>query len=115
MTHVSMRYLSKEETVKDLRESKAILEEHMQKQVDYYAFPYGQKKDFGHATPELLQEIGFKAAFTTLWKRNNLRENPYRLRRVEVRPTDTMDDFQRYLIQKPDFRFLKQQIKNVLR
>ena len=115
MTHVSMRHLSKEQTVKDLRESKQLLEEHLQKQVDYYAFPYGQKKDFGHATPELLQEIGFKAAFTTLWKRNNLRENLYRLRRVEVRPTDTMDDFQRYLIQKPDFRFLKQQIKNVLR
>ena len=115
MNHVSMRHLSKEQTVKDLRESKQLLEEHLQKQVDYYAFPYGQKKDFGHATPELLQEIGFKAAFTTLWKRNNLRENPYRLRRVEVRPTDTMDDFQRYLIQNPDFRLIKQEIKNVLR
>lgn len=115
MTHVSMRHLSKEQTVKDLRESKQLLEEHLQKQVDYYAFPYGQKKDFGHATPELLQEIGFKAAFTTLWKRNNLRENPYRLRRVEVKPTDTMDDFQRYLMQKPDFRLIKQEIKNILR
>ena len=115
MTHVSMRHLSKEQTVKDLRESKQLLKEHLQKQVDYYAFPYGQKKDFGHATPELLQEIGFKAAFTTLWKRNNLRENPYRLRRVEVKPTDTMDDFQRYLMQKPDFRLIKQEIKNILR
>lgn len=115
MTHVSMRHLSKEQTVKDLRESKQLLEEHLQKQVDYYAFPYGQKKDFGHATPEMLQKIGFKAACTTLWKRNNLGENLYRLRRVEVRPTDTMDDFQRYLMQKPDFRLIKQEIKNILR
>ena len=115
MNHVSMRYLSKEQTMKDLRESKQLLEEHLQKQVDYYAFPYGQKKDFGHATPEMLQKIGFKAACTTLWKRNNLGENLYRLRRVEVRPTDTMDDFQRYLMQKPDFRLIKQEIKNILR
>ncbi len=115
MTHVSLRYFKKEGTVKDLRESKEILEEHLQKAVDYYAFPYGQKRDFGYATPELLQEIGFKAACTTLWKLNNLRENPYRLHRVEVRPTDSLEDFQRYLTSKPDFRFLKQQIKNVLR
>ncbi len=115
MTHVSLRYFNKEDTVKDLRESKEILEEHLQKAVDYYAFPYGQKRDFGYATPELLQEIGFKAACTTLWKLNNLRENPYRLHRVEVRPTDSLEDFQRYLTSKPDFRFLKQQIKNVLR
>lgn len=115
MAHVSLRYFKKEDTVKDLRESKEILEEHLQKAVDYYAFPYGQKRDFGYATPELLQEIGFKAACTTLWKLNNLRENPYRLHRVEVRPTDSLEDFQRYLTSKPDFRFLKQQIKNVLR
>ena len=115
MTHVSLQHFTKEDTVKDLRESKETLEEHLHKTVDYYAFPYGQKKDLGHATPELLQEIGFKAACTTLWKRDNLQENPYRLRRVEVRPTDMMEDFQRYLTRKPDFRFLKQQIKNVLR
>jgi len=115
MVHISMRQLSKDETIKDLQESKQILEQHLQKNVDYFAFPFGQRKDFGCATPELLQEIGYKAAFTTLWKRNNLHENPYRLRRVEVRPTDSLEDFQRYLTRKPDFRFIKQQIKIVLR
>ena len=115
MTHVSLRHLSKEETVNSLRESKQLLEEHLQKPVDFFAYPYGQKSDFGFATPELLKIIGYKAACTTLWGRNNLKENPYRLRRVEVRPTDTLEDFQRNLTRKPDFRFIKQQIKNVLR
>ena len=95
--------------------SKEILEEHLQKSVDYYAYPFGQEKDFGCATPELLQEIGFKAAFTTLWKLNNLHENPYRLRRVEIKPTDSMEDFQRYLNPKVDLRFVKQEIKSLLR
>ena len=115
MTHVSLRHLSKEETVKDLQESKQLLEDHLQKPVNYFAFPFGQRKDFGCATPELLQQIGYKAAFTTLWKLNNLHENPYRLRRVEVRPTDTMEDFQRYLNPKVDLRFVKQEIKSLLR
>lgn len=115
MTHVSLRYFTKKDTVKDLRDSKEILEEHLQKSVDYYAYPFGQEKDFGCATPELLQEIGFKAAFTTLWKLNNLHENPYRLRRVEIKPTDSMEDFQRYLNPKVDLRFIKQEIKSLLR
>jgi len=115
MVHISMRHLSKEETVKDLRESKQLLEEHLQKPVDYFAFPFGQRKDFGCATPELLHEIGYKAACTTLWKLNNLHENPYRLRRVEVKPTDSMEDFRRYLNPKVDLRFVKQEIKNLLR
>lgn len=115
MTHVSLRDMTKEKTIKDLKESKEILEEHLQKSVDYFAFPYGQRKDFGYATPELLQEIGYKAAFTTLWRLNNLHENLYRLRRVEVKPTDTMEDFQRYLNPKLDFRFVKQEIKSLLR
>ena len=115
MTHVSLRHLSKEETVKDLQESKQLLEDHLQKPVNYFAFPFGQRKDFGCATPELLQQIGYKAAFTTLWKLNNLHENPYRLRRVEVKPTDTLEDFQRYLNPKVDLRFVKQEIKSLLR
>ncbi len=115
MTHVSLRNLSKEETMKDLKESKAMLEKHLQKTVDYYAFPFGQRKDFGYATPELLQETGYKAAFTTLWKRNNLHENPYRLRRAEVRPMDAIEDFQRFLNPTIDFRYVKQEIKSLIR
>lgn len=115
MEHISLHHLSKEQTVKDLVDSKRILEEHLQKTVDYFAYPYGQKKDFGFATPELLHKVGYKAALTTLWKLNNLKENPYRLRRVEVKPTDTMEDFQRYLNPKVDLRFVKQEIKSLLR
>jgi len=115
MSHISLKNLSKSQTESELRESKESLERHLQKQVRYFAFPYGQRKDFGCATPDLLQELGFKAAFTTLWKRNNLRENPYRLRRVEVKPTDSMEDFQCYLNRKIDFRFIKQEFKNLIR
>ena len=115
MNHTSYGKQYGNQIEKELRESKDILEAHLQKSVDYFAFPYGQRKDFGCATPELMQEIGYKAAVTTLWKRNNLNENPYLLRRVEVRPTDTMMDFQRYLSRKIDIRYIKQEIKSLIR
>ena len=111
MNHISFANLSKNQIESELKESKEILETHLQRKVDYFAFPYGQRKDFGCASPELLQEIGYKAAMTTLWKRNNLNENPYRLHRVEVRPTDSPEDFQRFVSQKVDFRFIKQEFK----
>ena len=111
MSHISLKNLSKSQIESELRESKKILEQHLQKQIHYYAFPYGQRKDFGCASPELLHEVGYKAAMTTLWRRHNLNENSYLLRRIEVRPTDTLDDFQRYLTQKIDFRYIKQEIK----
>ena len=111
MSHTSFGNLSITQIESELKESKRILETHLQRKVDYFAFPYGQRKDFGCATPELLYEVGYKAAMTTLWKRNNLNENPYRLHRVEVRPTDSPEDFQRFVSQKVDFRFIKQEFK----
>lgn len=115
MDHISFSSLSQKQIDKELKESKEILEERLQKSVDYFAYPYGQRKDFGHATPKLLQKFGYKAAFTTLWKRNNLKDSLYRLRRVEIRPSDAMNDFQRFLTRKIDFRYLKQEIKSLIR
>ena len=115
ISHTSFGKLSKNQIESELKESKELLEKHLQKQMDYFAFPYGQRKDFGCATSELLHEVGYKAAVTTLWKRNNLNENPYLLHRVEVRPTETMRDFQRYLSRKIDIRYIRQEIKSLIR
>ena len=115
MSHTSFGKMSNNQTENELRKSKEMLETQLQKQVEYFAFPYGQRKDFGFATPDLLERVGYKAAVSTFWGRNNLRENRYRLRRVEIKPTDSMGDFQCYLNRKIDFRFIKQEIKNLIR
>ena len=114
MSHTSFGQLSEKQIESELKESKESLERHMQRKVDYFAFPYGQRKDFGCKTPELLYEVGYKAAMTTLWRRHNCNENPYLLRRIEVKPSDTLKDFQHYLTQKIDFRYIKQEIKSCI-
>ncbi|MCR4825370.1 MAG: polysaccharide deacetylase family protein [Bacteroidales bacterium] len=115
MSHTSFGKMSINQSEDELGKSKEVLEKHLQKSVDYFAFPFGQNKDFGFATPDLLERVGYKAAVSTLWGRNNLKENHYRLRRVEVKPTDSIEDFQCYLKRKIDFRFIKQEIKNLIR
>lgn len=115
MSHISLKNLSKSQTESELRESKEILEYHLQKQVQCFAFPYGQRKDFGCATPDLLHDAGYTMAVTTLWRRHNRNANSYLLRRIEVKPTDTLEEFQRYLIRKIDFRYIKQEIKSIIR
>lgn len=115
MSHNSLKNLSKSQTESELKESKEILEHHLKKQVQCFAFPFGQRKDFGCATPEMLHETGYKMAVTTLWRRNNRNANSYLLRRIEVKPTDTLEEFQRYLIRKIDFRYIKQEIKSIIR
>lgn len=112
MSHTSFGKLSKNQIESELKESKEILETHLQRKVDYFAFPYGQRKDFGCATPEMLYEVGYRAAMTTLWRRHNCNENSYLLRRIEVKPADNMADFQRFMSRKIDFRYIKQEIKN---
>ena len=111
MSHTSFGKLSEKQIESELMESKDVLEKHLQRKADFFAYPYGQCKDFGCATPDLLHEVGYKAAMTTLWRRHNCNENSYLLRRIEVSPTDTLKDFQRYLTQKIDFRYIKQEIK----
>lgn len=111
MSHTSFGKLSEKQIESELKTSKEILETHLQRKVDFFAYPYGQRKDFGCATPELLHEVGYKAAMTTLWRRHNRNENSYLLRRIEVKPADNMADFQRFMRQKIDFRLIKQEIK----
>ena len=111
MSHTSFGKLSEKQIESELKMSKEILETHLQRKVDFFAYPYGQCKDFGCTTPELLHEVGYKAAMTTLWRRHNRNENSYLLRRIEVKPADNMADFQRIMRQKIDFRLIKQEIK----
>ncbi len=114
LKHTSFRYLSEIETIKELKESKLIIEENLKKRVKYFAFPYGQRKDLGFATAELLRNCDYEAALTTLWGRKNKTENQYFLRRVEVKPDDSIEDFKHYISTKIDLRLVKQKIKDFI-
>jgi peptidoglycan/xylan/chitin deacetylase (PgdA/CDA1 family) len=59
---------------------------------DYFVYPYGQ---YNSRTIEILQELGFKMAFTTKEGKVKPGDNPFTLKRIGVFPWTTMERFKR--------------------
>ncbi len=85
-THPDLRKCTAKELEAEVSGSKRMLEDKLGKPVDYFCYPYGQ---YDRATIEAVKNAGYKAAFTTcdsIWQG---RGNPYRMRRIEIKGTDS--------------------------
>jgi peptidoglycan/xylan/chitin deacetylase (PgdA/CDA1 family) len=65
MNHFAVAKLPTEEALQELQQSKAITEEHLGEEVDFFAYPYGDHDAAGARDFELSARAGFKAAVTT--------------------------------------------------
>lgn len=101
-THRSLRWKRRKESFRqyfdavqaELDQSSRILKKHLNKQVRYLAYPYG---DTSHLVIAVLKKKGFKAAFTVKRGTNPFFENRYRLYRSMVYGGYTLKDFERNL------------------
>jgi peptidoglycan/xylan/chitin deacetylase (PgdA/CDA1 family) len=63
VTHRAFSMFAEAEQRDELRESKAVLETHLNKRVELFAYPYGDGGRNRKATARMLRSLGFKAAF----------------------------------------------------
>lgn len=112
--HISLGNIDLEGIQNELLKSKNILEKEIGSEVKYFSFPYGQLKDICKNSSEILKKYGYKAGLSTIWNRTNNSKNQYLLQRIEIRNTDDLDSFKSILNRRIDFKFFKQQLKNVL-
>ena len=70
MTHPMLRYLSEDKIKYELSESKQVLEEIIDKEVEFLAYPYGSVFAVDDRSIELAEKVGYKMAFTTLAAHN---------------------------------------------
>ena len=84
MTHPVVSRLLPDRMRDEIAGSKNLIEERLNIRVDEFAFPFGKSRDCGTAAPELLKELGFVNAVTTIVGMNRPGDNLYRLRRVVV-------------------------------
>lgn len=84
MTHPVVSRLLPGRMRDEIAGSKNLIEERLNATVDEFAFPFGKARDCGTAAPELLKEVGFVNAVTTVVGMNRPGDNLYRLRRVVV-------------------------------
>ncbi|MFH1074879.1 MAG: polysaccharide deacetylase family protein [Candidatus Firestonebacteria bacterium] len=90
---------------KELADSKAIIEEKLNKKVECFAYPYG---GYNETVIRLLKETGYKTSVTVQWDKNTINSNPYTLKRrgifgahslskfIEIFKNNVKDDMREY-------------------
>lgn len=63
-SHPNMAELTEDQTRHELAESKNVLEEQLRRPVKYFAYPFGQKKNFLPERLSLVREAGYRACFS---------------------------------------------------
>jgi peptidoglycan/xylan/chitin deacetylase (PgdA/CDA1 family)/CelD/BcsL family acetyltransferase involved in cellulose biosynthesis len=81
VSHPFLSQLSRDAAVREICEPKRRIEEELQKQVLFFAYPNGRAEDFAPWNKELLREAGYRAAATTIWGMNNRSTDAMELRR----------------------------------
>lgn len=82
LDHPILSRVSEEEARRQIRDSKARIEEELGAAVTEFAYPNGRTVDFGAVTKRILAEEGFRSAVTTVGGANDGASDPFELRRV---------------------------------
>ncbi|MDD2387861.1 MAG: polysaccharide deacetylase family protein [Bacteroidales bacterium] len=114
LNHISLGNADLETVKNEFEKSKEILEAEIGKAVECFSYPFGQLKDIPKKSHILLKEYGYKAGFSTIWNRTNKIKNQYLLNRIEIKSTNNIESFKSIIHRKIDFKYYKQQLKNLL-
>ena len=96
VSHRRLATLSADEEARELRESRARLEDLLDHGVDTLAYPYGQMHlDVTRRTAEAARAAGYRAAFTGNHSTQNTGGNFWLLNRVDVSMDETPEAFAR--------------------
>lgn len=84
--------------IRELQESKLIIEEQLQQKVELLAYPYGW---FNQAIENLAVQAGYRGIFTVNWGVNLPTDNPSRLKRRVMENTMSKKDLENILTARP--------------
>jgi peptidoglycan/xylan/chitin deacetylase (PgdA/CDA1 family) len=73
--------------------SKMVIENHLQSEVKSFAYPNGQETDFNHTVIQILKDVGYQQAGTTMAGVVTLASNPFILERMGIRQKDSQELF----------------------
>ena len=93
-THPMLTKLTEKEVENEIVISKNILEKITKRNIDTFAFPFGNYFSFNKNIVEILKKNNFKLAFSTVWGINDYLSDPFLLKRIRVDPFDNLIDLQ---------------------
>jgi peptidoglycan/xylan/chitin deacetylase (PgdA/CDA1 family) len=86
VSHTRLSELEPEEVTRELVTSKQRLEERLGRDVEAFAYIKGTSLDFGPEHPGLVQQAGYKLAFSAIFGANSPHSDRFQLRRYSVEP-----------------------------
>lgn len=82
VSHPILTRMPLEDAMREILDSRRVIQAHVIGPVDLFAYPNGSRGDFNEAIKTGLREAGFRAAVTTIWGSNPPAADPFELRRV---------------------------------
>lgn len=84
LTHPVMSRVNPEQKIRELRDSREILQRQLGGRIEHFAFPFGQPSDCLGVLPEDLRSCGYRSALTMSPGVNRQGTNPFSLLRVSI-------------------------------
>ena len=98
-SHSNIRLISENVFEEEIKRSKSIIENKINKNVELFSYPFSfpkYRKTYQHivdATKDTLQNNGFLGACTTIIGTNSLETDPFCLKRIQIKNTDNLFNF----------------------
>jgi peptidoglycan/xylan/chitin deacetylase (PgdA/CDA1 family) len=86
VSHTRLSELDPDEATRELVSSKARLEERLGREVEAFAYIKGTYADFGPEHADLVQQAGYKLAFTAIFGANSPQTDRFQLHRYSIEP-----------------------------
>lgn len=96
VTHRSLGVLGIEEQEREIKNSIKSLEKLIDKRVEVFSYPFGQRTDYTDNTIQILKESGIKKAATTENRCAGVGENIYKIPRKKVGKIN-IEEFQKFI------------------
>jgi peptidoglycan/xylan/chitin deacetylase (PgdA/CDA1 family) len=83
-THPILSQLSYDQQFREISLSKQKFEDELDREVSFFAYPNGKYSDFNDDTLQIVENLGFKYAFSTESGKSKRADFPYKLRRYGI-------------------------------
>jgi len=95
MTHRSVARISNVQAQEEIFRSMEILEDRIGEPISAFAYPFGTRADYNESTANLIQDAGYKCAFTSQHGAISAESDSYALPRVKVEGGESLWLFKR--------------------
>lgn len=93
LSHTKLTQLSKQDSWKEIKESKDRIEEILGHSISSFSYPFGAWFDFKSSHQSMVKKAGYKSAVTSIYGSNSYHTNMTLLKRIPVYYQETLESF----------------------